>query len=183
MAKNRQTMWLVMMLSLMVVLSAYYIVSGPEQTAVKHIDEMGTVKNEQVQVDIQTKDQPATAEQELNESNDYFVSYHMQRNATREKLLESYYQVLMNPSATKQQLEEANAKIESMNKLDKAETTLEEQIREAGYRDVVVMQENGQVNIIVQSKNLSRKQAVDIINLAQRQLQVAANQITVAYKA
>jgi stage III sporulation protein AH len=89
----------------------------------------------------------------------------------------------MNPTSTKQELETANAKIEEMNKLDKAETSLEEQIREAGFQDVVVMQENNHVNIIVQSKDLSTKKAVEIITMAQKQMQVAASQISVAYKA
>lgn len=186
MTMNRQTMWLVSMLTLMVVLSAYYIVTGPDQpagSAIQSIDEMGNVKNDQVQVDIKSLEKPATVKKETSEANDYFVSYHMQRNATREKQLESYYQVLMNPTATKKELETANAKIEEMNKLDKAETTLEEQIREAGFQDVVVMQENNHVNIIVQSKDLSRKKAVEIITMAQKQMQVSSSQISVAYKA
>jgi stage III sporulation protein AH len=186
MTMNRQTMWLVSMLTLMVVLSAYYIVTGPDQpagTAIQSIDEMGNVKNDQVQVDIKSLEKPVAVKKETSEASDYFVSYHMQRNATREKQLESYYQVLMNPTSTKQELETANAKIEEMNKLDKAETSLEEQIREAGFQDVVVMQENNHVNIIVQSKDLSRKKAVEIITMAQKQMQVAASQISVAYKA
>jgi stage III sporulation protein AH len=186
MTMNRQTMWLISMLTLMVVLSAYYIVTGPDQpagTAIQSIDEMGNVKNDQVQVDIKSLEKPVAVKKETSEASDYFVSYHMQRNATREKQLESYYQVLMNPTSTKQELETANAKIEEMNKLDKAETSLEEQIREAGFQDVVVMQENNHVNIIVQSKDLSRKKAVEIITMAQKQMQVAASQISVAYKA
>ncbi|MCH5584184.1 SpoIIIAH-like family protein [Shimazuella sp. AN120528] len=186
MTMNRQTMWLVTMLTLMVVLSAYYIVTGPDQPAgpaIQSIDEMGNVKSDQVQVDIKSLEKPVAVKKETSEASDYFVSYHMQRNATREKQLEGYYQVLMNPTSTKQELETANAKIEAMNKLDKAETTLEEQIREAGFQDVVVMQENDHVNIIVQSKDLSRKKAVEIITMAQKQMQVAASQISVAYKA
>jgi stage III sporulation protein AH len=186
MTMNRQTMWLVTMLTLMVVLSAYYIVSGPEQSAgptIQSIDEMGNVKNDQVQVDIKSLEKPAAVKQESSETSDYFVSYHMQRNTVREKELEGYYQVLMNPTSTKKELETANAKIEAMNKLDKAESALEEQIRDAGFQDVVVMQENDHVNIIVQSKDLSKKKAVEIITMAQKQMQVAANQISVAYKA
>jgi stage III sporulation protein AH len=186
MAMNRQTMWLVTMLTVMVVLSAYYIVTGPDQSAgpaIQSIDEMGNVKNDQVQVDIKSLEKPATVKQEVSEASDYFVSYHMQRNTTREKELEKHYQVLMNPTSSKQELETANAKIEEMNKLDKAETALEEQIRESGFQDVVVIQENNHVNIIVQSKDLPRKKAVEIITMAQKHMQVSASQISVAYKA
>src|SRR4051794_35598630 len=93
---NRQTMWLVTMLTLMVVLSAYYIVTGPDQPApaIQSIDEMGNVKSDQVQVDIKSLEKPAAVKQESSETSDYFVSYHMQRNTMREKELEGYYQVL-----------------------------------------------------------------------------------------
>jgi stage III sporulation protein AH len=185
MAMNRQTMWLVTMLTLMVVLSAYYIVTGPDQTAgpaIKNVDELGNEKD-QVQVDIKSLNKPVVINKKVSEANDYFVSYHLQRNSIREKQLEGHYQVLMNPDASKQQLENANAKIEQINKMDKMEATLEEMIREAGFQDVVVMNDTSHVDIIVQGKNLSKAKAVQIMNMAQKQLNVPASQISVANKA
>ncbi len=180
---NRQTMWLVTMLTLMVVLSAYYIVTGPDNpagTAVENVDELGN--SNQVQVDIKSLDKPVISKKESSEASDYFVSYHMQRSTMREKQLEAYYQVLMNPNATKQQLQNANSKIEEMNKQDKAESTLEEMIRETGFKDAVVMKDTNHVDIIVQSKELTRTKAVQIVEMVQKQLNVPATQISVAYK-
>lgn len=185
---NRQTMWLVSMLTLMVVLSAYYIVTGPDNSAgpaIENVNELGNDQvpdEDQVQVDIKSTDKPVVSKQ-TSEASDYFVSYHMQRNTIREKELEGYYQVLMNPTATKEQLQNANTKIEEMNKQDKAESTLEDMIRESGYQDAVVMNDESHVDVIVQSKSLDRSQAVKIVDMVQKQLNLPATQISVAYKA
>lgn len=186
MSMNKQTVWLVTMLTLMVVLSAYYIVTGPSepvgQTAVRNeAKEAADVK-----VDIKTVDtakQDEKTEEVLDKANDdYFVAYQLQRNTLRQKMTEDYMKVLTNPDASKEQLEEARNKIDELMKVDKQETVLEELIRKEGYNDAVVITNDSHVDVIVQNDKLTQAQAVKLISLAKQHLDVSPMNVSVAYK-
>ena len=138
MQMSRQTVWLVTMLSLMVVLSAYYIVTGPVQPANKEVMKAENAGN--IDVSIKAVDQPASSSTTKNKevtgvksSNDYFVGYQYQRNALRSKMTEEWMKVLANPDVSKSQYNEAQAKIDGLMKVDKRESVLEELIRKEGF--------------------------------------------------
>jgi stage III sporulation protein AH len=182
---NKQTVWLVTMLSLMVVLSAYYLLTGPVEPArqvVKTADEL----DKGIHVDIKPLDKPAAGSKgakAIKESgDDFFVGYQLQRSTLRQKMTEEYMKVLTDPEASKEALEEAQQKIEQLMKVDNAETVLEELIRKEGYRDVVVMTNNPHVDVIVQSDKLSRAQVVKLISLVKQHLNVDPLEVSVAYK-
>ncbi|MBA4494990.1 SpoIIIAH-like family protein [Paenactinomyces guangxiensis] len=190
MTMNKQTVWLVTMLSLMVVLSAYYIVTGPvepvDQSAAKPDD---LTKEGNIDVNIKTVEQPAEAAKQndvketLDKANDdYFVAYQLQRNTLRQKETERYMQVLTNPEASKEQLQEAKQKIDQLMKVDKTETVLEELIRKEGYSDAVVVTSDSHVDVVVQSDKLTNAQAVKLINLVKQHLNVSPTQVSVAYR-
>lgn len=190
MTMNKQTVWLVTMLTLMVVLSAYYIVTGPVEPA----KDMATKPDEQakdnhIDVNIKTVGQPAddktkegnvTAEQQAG--SDYFIAYQLQRNTLRQKMTEEYMKVLTNPEASKKELEEAEAKINQLMKVDKTESVLEELIQKEGFRDAVVITSDSHVDIIVQSDKLANAQAVKLINLVKQHIQIPSSNISVAYR-
>lgn len=188
MTMNKQTVWLVTMLTLMVVLSAYYIVTGP----VEPVGKSATKLNEEakdtadVKVDIKNVDttaQNAKAKEVLDKANDdYFVAYQLQRNTLRQKMTEDYMKVLTNPDASKEQLEEARNKIDELMKVDKQETVLEELIRKEGYNDAVVITGDSHVDVIVQSDKLTNAQAVKLISLVKQHLDVSPLNVSVAYK-
>jgi stage III sporulation protein AH len=185
MSVNKQTVWLVTMLSIMVVLSAYYIVTGPVEPvrqAAKQVDPAGDVD-----VNIKPIHQPASANSSKDKLNkkdqdDYFVGYQLQRSTLRQKMVEEYMKVLTNPDASEKELREANAKIEELMKVDNTETVLEELIRKEGYRDAVVVSNSPHVDVVVQTEHLSRKQVVGLISLVKQHLNVSPLNVSVAYR-
>ncbi|RAL26567.1 SpoIIIAH-like family protein [Thermoflavimicrobium daqui] len=182
---NKQTVWLVTMLTLMVVLSAYYIATGPVEPAEKIAKDLD-MKNNQIQVDIKALDQPASTNKEKEDlkgksESDYFVAYQLQRNTLRGKMTEEYMKVLSNPNSSKQAIKEAEAKLNQLSQVDKQENVLEELIRKKGYRDAVVITNDEHIDVIVQCDNLTKAQAVELISLVKQQMNMAANQISVAY--
>lgn len=184
---NSQSIWLVTMLVLMVVLSGYYLITGPvepvNQTAQKKEDQ-----NQKIEVNIKQIDQPTSGnnqsknEQDVLGSKDYFTNFHLDRSTLREQMAEEYYNVLMNPNSSKQELQEAQQKLDELNKLDQTESVIEELIREAGYRDAVVMKSNNHVDVIVQADKLSNAQVVKLIELVRKQLNVSPYEVSVAYR-
>jgi stage III sporulation protein AH len=178
MSVNKQTVWLVTMLSVMVVLSAYYIVTGPVEPA-EQVAQTAKEKQGDIKVDIKPVDEPSSsgeksAEVLENQSNDFFVGYQLQRSTLRQKMVEEYMQVLTNPEAPEKEVEEANQKIQQLMKIDNQETVLEELIRKEGYLP--------HVDVIVQSEKLDKKQVVKLISLVRQHLQVDPHHVTVAYR-
>ncbi|SEN22819.1 SpoIIIAH-like family protein [Lihuaxuella thermophila] len=188
MTMNKQTVWLVTMLTLMVVLSAYYIVTGPVEPVGQPAAKLneGAKDEAGVKVDIKnidTASQGAKTQEMLDKANDdYFVAYQLQRNTLRQKMTEDYMKVLTNPDASKEQLEEARNKIDELMKVDKQETVLEELIRQEGFKDAVVITGDSHVDVIVQSDKLTSSQAVKLISLVKQHLSVAPLDVSVAYK-
>ncbi|MFC4078226.1 SpoIIIAH-like family protein [Salinithrix halophila] len=184
---NKQTVWLVTMLTLMVVLSAYYIVTGPvepaSQTAQEEKDgKMGNVevKTKETKAPVSGKEKEASATQK---ENDYFVGYQLQRNSLRSKMTEEYMKVLTDPEASKEKLKDAEAKINELMKVDKTESVMEDLIRNEGFRDAVVIENEDQfVDVIVQSDKLSKAQVVKLIGMVKQQMDVSPTRVSVAHK-
>ena len=182
MKMNRQTLWLVTMLSLMVVLSAYYMFTGPVEPATQTSQ---SNSKEDVKVDLKSisKEQKEQAVSSKLGKRDFFMNYHLQRDTLRSKMTEEYMRVLSNPNASKQELKEAEDKINQLMKMDKQESTAEEMIRREGYRDAVVMNHRHHVDVIVQAEELSKEQVVSIITMIGQHFRVKPTQISVQYQA
>jgi stage III sporulation protein AH len=183
MTMKKQTVWLVTMLTLMVVLSAYYIVTGPVKTA----DQVVTKAAEDAQemdINIRSVEQPAElAKGEGSSASDYFMNYQLQRTTLRQRMTEEYMKVITDPEVSKEELAQANQKMEQLMKIDKAETVLEEMIRQEGFHDAVVITGDPHVDIIIQSeKGLTKTQVVKLISLAKQHLRVIPQQVSVAYR-
>jgi stage III sporulation protein AH len=182
MRMNRQTLWLMTMLSLMVVLSAYYILTGPVEPATQTSQ---SKPKEDVKVDLQSisKEEKEQSVASKLGKHDFFMHYHLQRDTLRSKLTEEYMRVLSNPDASKKELQEAEAKIHQLMKIDKQESAAEDMIRREGFRDAVVISQNNHVDVIVQADRLSEEQAVSIISMMQQHFHVEPTQVSVQYQA
>lgn len=180
MKMNKQTVWLVTMLTLMVVLSAYYIITGPVEPATQTSQKS---QSEDAKVNLNVKSM--NNEQEVSAKlgkHDFFINYHLQRDTLRSKMTEEYMRVLSNPDASKKELKEAETKINQLMKVDKQESTAEDMIRREGFRDAVVISQNHHVDVIVQADQLSEEQVVSIISMMHRHFQVEPTQVSVQYQ-
>lgn len=184
---NKQTIWLVTMLSLMVVLSAYYIVSGPVEPTGQMAKKAEEILNQdQIVVDIKAVNKPTTKTKAVTQdalqqkNSDYFVGHQLNREYLRQQLLEENYKVMMDPKATKNQLETANKRVEQLNKTEKQENVLEDLIcKELKFKDAVVISNEDHVDVIVKSEKLSTSQVVQIMDLVKQNSNIDGVQITV----
>jgi stage III sporulation protein AH len=182
MTMNKQTMWLVTMLTLMVVLSAYYIVTGPVEPAHQAVQKKKGLS--QANVSVKTTKSSSAAGRMLAEENasDYFVGYQLQRSTLRSQMTEEYMKILTDPESTKQQLKDAEAKINQLMKVDKNESVLEDLIRNEGYQDAVVITNDHHVDVIVQADKLANQQVVKLISLVKERLNIPASEVSVSYR-
>jgi stage III sporulation protein AH len=206
---RKQTVWLLTMLAVMVVLSGYYLVKGPN-------DQMPALSEEQqqeepiagVEVESQQTDQPApeatpvegqnsalpnqaegsadSADQALtvtDTTSDVFQGYKMKRDALLQQQKDEQLAIMSNSEATPQAVAEAKAKYEELSTLENATISLEELLKASGYKDAVVYVQNDKATVIVQKDKLDANEVVSIISQAKQHLNIPATNVTVQFKA
>ncbi|MEK3881552.1 SpoIIIAH-like family protein [Paenibacillus sp. PL2-23] len=197
---KRQTIWLVSMLSLMVVLSAYYLftqdlddvdkLSGSNQPSSNVTEVVGgsgeVVPSEVVQAGDQSAD-GMTEEEILKEierqglaESGLFSELMAKRDQQNEDELNRLLAQVTNldndaeesaaAMAGVDQLEEKNAKIMEL------EAALKEQ-----YNMAVISQEDDRYKVIVTSQSLEKKDAAHIIDQIMTAMEVGAHQVSVQY--
>lgn len=223
MNNKRQTIWLVSMLSLMVILSAYYLFTEdvtPERSASQSSQQTGqpdgssktsgdTVQGIQVtEVDPATdsitdagkdgsKDQAAPPEggSETGARNDEAVLKELAslkgaeyfdeiQRLNKEKFDQENERLTSIVADTKNHSqEEASSAVEELARLDDADsrmTSLEEKLL-LDYENAVVTEEDMNFKVIVQAAKLEKKQAVKIVDMAAKVLNVTPDRLSVQY--
>ncbi len=198
---KRQTIWLVSMLSLMVVLSAYYLFtedldSGTltetmdttqhDGTAIA-IDEVvpgtgdtGVPGGEEMTAEDAEVLRQLEAQGTISVGGDYITKLQMSRS---EQIAQETDRLLGIMSDLSNKPEEATTAAEELSALEeKADklTGIEEQLQ-AAYPNVVVAEEKERYNVVVQSEKLESAQAVDIIDLVMKTMDVSADKVSVQY--
>ncbi|NGQ94713.1 SpoIIIAH-like family protein [Brevibacillus sp. SYP-B805] len=207
MVLRKQTVWLLTMLAVMVVLSGYYLVKGPNEQVPAVSEEQQDSALGDVQVDTKQTDQPApeaapaeadtatletpapkSSEQKeaatlADTPSDVFQGYKLKRDALLQKDKDEQMAIMMNPEATPQAVAEAKAKYEELSTVEQATMTIEEMLKASGYKDAVVSVQDQKVTVIVQKENLTAGEVVDIIAQVKQHLNVSGSNVSVQYKA
>ncbi|MBM7646325.1 stage III sporulation protein AH [Scopulibacillus daqui] len=161
---KKQTVWLLTMLSLIIVLSVYYITS-PGQSPSEKI-----VANDQKQAKEQTKNKgKESAAVTAPVSSDKLAEIRLKKADDRKKLAEQYQEAISSSKSTAKS-SKAYDKLEALNTLSNSEKLLEDMIKSKGYSDAVVDTSGNDVNVYVASDNMSSKQAAQIVNMTHEYL-------------
>ncbi|MCR6096672.1 SpoIIIAH-like family protein [Salipaludibacillus agaradhaerens] len=185
---KRQTVWLLTMLSLIIVLSVYYIsmdrVQDP-QTAVTDIEETTNDESMEEELEFEWVDGDDITFVELDDVEDVlgdaglseqmntdemFDTIRLQRQDARGRLNEEYTNVIVSAETDPEIQVEALEKIENLQAMSQQEEMVETIIRSKGYEDALVMTEDNQVNIYVKSNELTTEQVTEINQLAYEHL-------------
>ncbi|GAB7386826.1 stage III sporulation ratchet engulfment protein SpoIIIAH [Bacillaceae bacterium] len=192
---KKQTVWLLTMLTVMVVLSAYYLLQGPtEQVPVAEQDNEAQPASEPGEIVIDTKElssppqgeeqgepkgrEAAQQTQPTANDSDFFIEYQMRRDALVEQQIEQYQNIIASDAAA-DVVAEATKKLQEIQSLHDASLNLEQLIKAQGYKEAVVIAKEDRVDVIVQADNLSKKEAVNIISLVTKTVNVPGKNVTV----
>lgn len=200
---KRQTIWLVSMLSLMVVLSAYYLftedLDGSTLKETTHTTQENWKASEITVDDVAPGSEAVVpgeadglaaedaevlrqleAQGTVSVGGDYITKLQMSRSEQiaqeTDRLLGIMSDLSNKPEDATTAAEELSALEEKADKL----TGIEEQLA-ATYPNVVVAEENERFNVVVQSEKLDHAQAVDIIDLVMTTMDVSADRVSVQY--
>lgn len=200
---KRQTVWLVSMLSLMVVLSAYYLftqdVESPDvltdgsqtEQAANDATEAAASGNGLV---VNEVEQPAGGEilsdadkaalDQIEEQGLAAGGVFSELLAKREiKNTEDDNRIMAAINDTQKKPEEASAAIAELELLEEKNsklTGIESELLKL-YENVVIDEQSDKYNVVVSSDKLEKKQAADIIKLVMTTMEVGADQVSVRY--
>ena len=185
MVLKKQTVWLLSMLTIMVVLSAYYLVQGPVEQVPLATEVNQEQEQEQEQdITVDTKQlsgidgQPSVSLQ----SSDYFIGYKMERDAWNHQKLDEYMSVMSNSDASSEAITQAKESYESLLAQQDAEMNLENLIKALGYEEAVIVNKDNRINVMVQAEKLEPNNAIEIITLVTEHMAVPGKNVVVSYK-
>lgn len=164
---KKQTVWLLTMLSLVVVLSVYYITS-PEQQKGNELAGVEEKADNKETAGTETKD-GATVISGVA-SDEKFEALRMKLEEQRTKMKEDLQAIV---ASTDLPAEEKSNAIDKMNELDEIaqkEGVLETLIKSMGYEDALVRADGENVRITVKAKDHSASAANEIIQMVRTEL-------------
>src|SRR5699024_7343960 len=154
---KKQTVWLLTMLSLMVVLSVYYILS-PKTNEVAYIDD-GKEENEVVSQDMEDNKDIEVEDVTEDGNNNLFAQIRLQLQDKRSMKKSRLSDVVASSTATTQEKNEALKSIDLLEERTSAESILEKSIlNEMDYEDVLVRSKDDNVIVDVQTSDLTNEE-------------------------
>lgn len=190
--KSKQTVWLLTMLTVMIVLSAYYLLSEPLVSTdiwnneTENLDNLvindGNLVNDTEMINENNLAIEGANTEEMTDitdltaeenNNDLILGIKMERDNSRSKQIDTYF-TMMQTNLSEEAILEINEKIENIQIMEESEYVLEKLILADGYEDVVVFSNEDSADVIIQSKELTNENAVKIIKLVSERLDIVA---------
>jgi stage III sporulation protein AH len=207
---KRQTVWLVSMLSLMVVLSAYYLFTedvkdlGPDVPHVtlnevkvdatdmsKHMAEQAIkeASGKQTAAAQGGKEEVSKAQADAEvlkqmtaaaAGREYFDSMHMKKVEDLSKQFEQWVKIASDSKVKQEESTKAQEEIYRLTELEAKLTNIEDLLMK-DFANAIVLPDNNQYKVIVQASKLEKSQAVSIVDLVMSEMQVGPEKISVQY--
>ncbi|WP_335870648.1 SpoIIIAH-like family protein [Bacillus sp. 2205SS5-2] len=174
---KKQTVWLLTMLSLVVVLSVYYVMSPTdtpnmaavdtegEETAVTEESPSDAVAESDVEIVSEITDDPV------------FTALRMDIVEERDEMIGDLMAIVASADASTSDKNTAYGEMQKIRELNTQEKTLEFMIKSNGYEDVFVRTVDGKVKVTVKAGGTepTRKEANNIIRMVRDELGTLQN--------
>ncbi|MCM3674161.1 MULTISPECIES: SpoIIIAH-like family protein [Peribacillus] len=185
---KKQTVWLLTMLSLVVVLSVYYLTAPEENAADMTATEQ--MEQEQNKTESKTENKADTKGENKSEketakntegssvtiaSGDEFESLRMQIEDERAKLNEELTAKMGNTELSAEERDEAYAKIEQLSETKVKENIIENLIVAMDYNAALVRVDGTDVKVSVKADKQTKTEANNIIRLVRKEVSDAQN--------
>ncbi|PLT34753.1 SpoIIIAH-like family protein [Bacillus sp. V5-8f] len=175
---KKQTVWLLTMLSLVVVLSVYYLTTPEKQpTNMVGTEEKEEKQQQTAEVNKEEAKQPVAKKETKDGAtvvtreagDDAFEALRMELSDLRSKQKEELTAIVANTKLSAEEISDAKQKIEELNQVEEKETIIEKLVMAMDY-DAALVRVNGKdVDITVKSGKLSPSAANSIIQLVNKE--------------
>ncbi len=134
------------------------------------------VPNENIQENIIDTEIVDNSKYEYN----YFEESRIERNKMYSEMLETYQNLLESVETPADQKAIAIQQISNITKIKNGIMIAENLIKNKGFEDVVIMENNGMVSVVVKSIALDKEQISKIQNIIERELNVEIQNINIS---
>lgn len=202
MNKKRQTVWLVSMLSIMVILSAYYLFtedldqpdlasneddlnqvvldllnSENDDTSLEALDPLAVMGIDQEKSD---SDILSEYEEGANNVQEVFAAMEMDRDQELGKRGEELSAIISDTTKTDEEVKEALTEMQELQTVQEKIDLVEEQLMFSyGYQNAVITHENEKWQVNILSDSFTNSEFVSIVDLMKDEFDATADEITV----
>nr|WP_205092439.1 SpoIIIAH-like family protein [Thalassobacillus pellis] len=160
---KKQTVWLLTMLSLMIVLSVYYM-TAPEGEDMAFINNQETEKDGAQDTAADSNGDTAISQMSTEEM---FAAIRMEKKNERDKHQEQLSEIVASSEYSAEEKNDALKEMQQLQELQSKESILETTIQSnAQYEDVLVRAEEDVIYVTVKADELSPQEANEITKLA-----------------
>ncbi|WP_042346025.1 SpoIIIAH-like family protein [Bacillus massiliigorillae] len=187
---KKQTVWLLTMLSLVVVLSVYYVTTPSEkETNMATTVEKEKSKESTKETTSNKNENPSVATDDTSESKDStkdtikevvpiegdetFQTLRMEITDERNKTIEDLTAMVGNTELSAEERDKANETIKELRGLTEREVMLEKLITSLNYDAVLVRAQDNNVRVTVKANKLSNSAANDIVRIVTGEMPTA----------
>lgn len=180
---KKQTVWLLTMLSLVVVLSVYYITAEPtNNNNLANVNVNQSEKDENNKSEKENEDVKAENTTITDVSKDeVFEEIRLQMQDERSKKLEELEQVAGSTDLSAEERSEAKDEMERLQQIAEKEKFIENLIVQTlGYEDALVQADESEILITVKGEKPSKAKANEIIKMVSKEM--GTSTVTVAFQ-
>lgn len=164
---KKQTVWLLTMLSLMIVLSVYYVMS-PNNEDLAYVENGQTTEGDTIDSsEVQSASGTAVVDEVTNTGKDeLFTNIRMEVEDDRSMQIERLEDIVASGTASVEEKDKALKDIDNLENISKKEVILEESIlSSAEYEDVLVRTEDEKVHVHVKASEITDTEVVNIMQM------------------
>lgn len=118
----------------------------------------------------------------LEDSSNYFEETRIERDRMYSETLETYEKIIDSTQTMQEQKAIATQEITNITNKKNSILICENLVKNKGFKDVVILENNGNVSVIVKSTSLSQEQISKIQNIVARELNVEMSNISISNK-
>lgn len=139
----------------------------------------GIVSNDNLQNCVETNTTPNYL---LEDNSNYFEETRIERDRMYSETIETYQRIVESNQTMQDQKAIATQEITNITNKKNSILICENLIKNKGFKDVVILENNGNVSVIVKSTSLSQEQISKIQNIVSRELNVEMSNISISNK-
>ena len=179
---RRRTVWFMTLLSLVAVISVYYLVDPAKQFNGLTIFSDDTLQETAITGVTDTDGAKKGLTQEVSSPSHLFEEMRMQVSDERSQLRVQLTEKVGSEEFTAEQKSKAYDDIESLIKLESAEAMLEMLVKSLGYSDAFVRATGDKVTVTVMAEELSTSKVDEIAYLVRTEME-GVNNVVVEFRA
>ncbi|MFJ7951810.1 SpoIIIAH-like family protein [Lysinibacillus sp. NPDC096418] len=179
---RRRTVWFMTLLSLVAVISVYYLVDPAKQFNGLTIFSDDTLQETSIMGVTDQDGAKQSVTQEVSSPSHLFEELRMQVSDERSQRREQLTQKIGSEEFTAEEKSEAYNEIDSLIKQESVEATLEMLVKSLGYPDAFVRAEGAKVTVTVMAEEQSTAKADEIVYLVKTEME-GTKDVKVEFKA